>query len=888
MRAFRFAARAWVGLLVAVVSLGGGAVVNASGPRQQSNGTATITMADVGASDLTLQGLDGRDSVYFPLPSNMTEATPAQLVIIYQASPLLDPQRASLTILANNLTLTSIHPAVDGKDHTIQVEIPPSELQDTEIRIQFIGSLDLAGDVACPHDNDPGQWLTIKNTSALQLSPQDNVLQPFLNQLPTIIAVSNPLGVRPPVIFVVPDNPTATDLTVAARVAARFGDTTDHGLFPYQVETASSLNSLERTQANLVVIGVPGKQPIITELAAGLPIPLNGTSYGAAGGSPLTGSVAVVQIFNSPTNPARKVLLVSGTDDTGLALAGSGFADAETYRILAGKTQYAVFDKLAGTAVSTSSEAWTTDTTSLAALGFGDETLNGLGVEETTLYISRPLGWLLEPGSQLTLHMVNSPALDPKSHLTVSINNEPVGTYPIDDTNNDKYVTFQLPDSVIGGAATGGTLHSLNIKLSARMFLDTKSCTASDPTAAWMTVVASDSTLDTQHLNMVMPDLQAYPYPFLTTTPSDTSTAIILPSSPDTTALSQGISLATSLGNSARSTFHLEMMTYDQSQQSTSVANSNLIVMGVEGQQPMVKDLFEQLGNDSSLAVDALNTSGTGILLETISPLNGERTALLVTGQTKDAFVNAAASLFDAAPPVTQPGSLAVVQPAQSPHVIYKAVDQPANAPAPIGQPTAIGAATQPAVIVTASPAGTPVPAKEAAFNFGSGQLVAIIVAPLLIIGMVAVVWTVWSRRSARSTVGISDVVANNKDVFPATVLVIEDDKSSNRLVQKHLVMAGFEVEVAYDGISGIQIAKSKKPDLVILDAMMPDMDGYETARRIRALEGMADVPIVMLTALSTIDHKVQAFEAGINEYMTKPFDGTELVMRAITLLKRG
>src|SRR5262249_28322875 len=160
------------------------------------------------------------------------------------------------------------------------------------------------------------------------------------------------------------------------------------------------------------------------------------------------------------------------------------FADFDTYSILAAKAQYAIFDKLASSTVTTPNEPWTTDSTSLASLGFGDQTLNGLGIQETTMYIRRPLGWLLEPGSQLTLHIAYSSALTTDSHLTVSVNGEPVGVFPIDPTKNDRYVTFQLPNSVIGAVSNGSTLHSLTIKLSARMFMNTKSCVASDPTAA--------------------------------------------------------------------------------------------------------------------------------------------------------------------------------------------------------------------------------------------------------------------------------------------------------------------------------------------------------------------------------------------------------------------
>jgi two-component system KDP operon response regulator KdpE len=116
-------------------------------------------------------------------------------------------------------------------------------------------------------------------------------------------------------------------------------------------------------------------------------------------------------------------------------------------------------------------------------------------------------------------------------------------------------------------------------------------------------------------------------------------------------------------------------------------------------------------------------------------------------------------------------------------------------------------------------------------------------------------------------------------------VLVVDDEKTIRDFVQKNLEVRGFRVIVASHGVEALKIFNSQNIDLVILDIMMPQMDGLETTSRIREV---STVPIIILTALGEESDKVQAFDLGADDYLTKPFGVGELLARVKAVLRRS
>ncbi len=119
-------------------------------------------------------------------------------------------------------------------------------------------------------------------------------------------------------------------------------------------------------------------------------------------------------------------------------------------------------------------------------------------------------------------------------------------------------------------------------------------------------------------------------------------------------------------------------------------------------------------------------------------------------------------------------------------------------------------------------------------------------------------------------------------------ILVIDDDPAINELIKVNLELSGYIVVQAYDGINGFALAKQELPNLIILDCMMPEVDGFTTAQRIRQNDNTKDIPILMLTALSQLNDKVKGFNIGVDDYLCKPFEMEELQVRVRALLKRS
>lgn len=119
-------------------------------------------------------------------------------------------------------------------------------------------------------------------------------------------------------------------------------------------------------------------------------------------------------------------------------------------------------------------------------------------------------------------------------------------------------------------------------------------------------------------------------------------------------------------------------------------------------------------------------------------------------------------------------------------------------------------------------------------------------------------------------------------------ILVVDDDRAINELIKVNLELHAYEVVQGFDGTEGFALAKQEFPDLIILDVMMPEVDGYTVAQRIRQCEEISDTPIIMLTALSELNNKIEGFDIGIDDYLTKPFEIEELIVRVRALLKRS
>jgi len=130
--------------------------------------------------------------------------------------------------------------------------------------------------------------------------------------------------------------------------------------------------------------------------------------------------------------------------------------------------------------------------------------------------------------------------------------------------------------------------------------------------------------------------------------------------------------------------------------------------------------------------------------------------------------------------------------------------------------------------------------------------------------------------------------IFTRNDLFMSEkILIIDDDLDTLRLVGLMLQRQGYQISAATNGQQGLEKAFDEDPDLILLDVMMPDMDGYEVTRRLRQNPSTLETPILMFTAKTQLDDKVIGFEVGANDYLTKPTHPSELQARVKTLLAR-
>lgn len=119
-----------------------------------------------------------------------------------------------------------------------------------------------------------------------------------------------------------------------------------------------------------------------------------------------------------------------------------------------------------------------------------------------------------------------------------------------------------------------------------------------------------------------------------------------------------------------------------------------------------------------------------------------------------------------------------------------------------------------------------------------------------------------------------------------AKILVADDIKQNVKLLRVILTASGFDVVEAYDGEEALEKAKSENPDLILLDIMMPKLTGYEVCQKLRANGTTKSIPIVMITALHEMDDRIKGIEAGADDFISKPFNKTELLARVKALLR--
>lgn len=119
-----------------------------------------------------------------------------------------------------------------------------------------------------------------------------------------------------------------------------------------------------------------------------------------------------------------------------------------------------------------------------------------------------------------------------------------------------------------------------------------------------------------------------------------------------------------------------------------------------------------------------------------------------------------------------------------------------------------------------------------------------------------------------------------------AHILIVDDNELNLNLASRVLEKNGYRTSTSLSGAEALELTEAETPDLAILDVMMPEMDGYELCRRLRENPKLKQMPIIMLTALSSVDDRLQAFDVGADDFLSKPFVPAELLARVKVFLR--
>ncbi len=125
-----------------------------------------------------------------------------------------------------------------------------------------------------------------------------------------------------------------------------------------------------------------------------------------------------------------------------------------------------------------------------------------------------------------------------------------------------------------------------------------------------------------------------------------------------------------------------------------------------------------------------------------------------------------------------------------------------------------------------------------------------------------------------------------NKELQPARILIIDDEPITRMILDGLLAHENIQLLYAENGLKGLSLAQQYLPDAVLLDLMMPDMDGYEVCRQIRSLPNLAEVPVIMITSLDNREARIAGLEAGADDFLIKPFDSMEICIRVKNILR--
>lgn len=486
--------------------------------------SAAKRFADLGYGDRTARGIDAVLDYYFPIPTGLRPASDGLLTLRFSHSPLLRPDRSTMTVALNGRSLASIRLTVENAvEGVLAVPLPVAGFTGPGLFVQVQIHMRLTDD-ACEEVQNPALWTVVSGESTLQLDLQP-VMTGTLADLAALFAplpLSVPTIRLPPTIVLSPATDTAT-LTAGGIVAFAIGQWAALARQDPVVNVAEA---------------VPAQSPAIVVALGPLPagdwgnVRWNGSGY-EVDGQVIPEEHGILAL--APTAPPQ--LLVAGATPIALEYAARALTVALPAAPALAVTQAPPAPVAA---------AWQEGAASFAQLGIAQRRVIGAGEHQIDYAFERPPGWDLRVGATLELHVVTAAGLVPeRSWLAVSVNGITLGSQRLRvEANAIERYRFELPADLLNSDLAGTPLR--RIDLQARLYLDlpNNGCEEVDTSAAWA-IIEPTSAWRLPHDPAAADDLGRFPAALII---GDASARLVLPAQPTLAEIQAGLELAAAMG----------------------------------------------------------------------------------------------------------------------------------------------------------------------------------------------------------------------------------------------------------------------------------------------------------------------------------------------------
>jgi cellulose synthase operon protein B len=592
---------------------------------------------ELGYGDRTVRSMHGSIDYVFPVPGGQAPQAGSQIELVISHSPLLVPDRSTVTVVANGRSLTSAFLTSDSRDRgRVAIPLPVEGFGGDGYSVQVRFHLRLSRE-QCEETQNPALWATVHGDSRLTLSLAPSPERAGLEHLPGLLRPSAATGAPGPLPIGLPaDGGAPAVLQAAGLVAFQYGR---------WAVTAGDDPLIDAVVDQGAVTGgvLVGDGPWLPPREPEAPVRWDGQSLTGPDG-PIARDHGVLAV----TSPERPLLVVTGATPAAVLTAAEAIAQPERRAALRGSYAIVTDEPVAW---DDRGRPWRNGAASFAQLGVERQERRGPGEHAVRVRFERPPGWVLKAGSTLELFVESAPALRPEtSWLSARVNGIELGSRPLEPGGNGpRPYTFPLPADQLTTTLDGRSPRALDLEVRLYLDLPEAGCLQAVPDSAWAAILPG-SAWRLPHATYRGLDLGRFPAMFFS--PAREPVSVVIPDSAGAAELSAGLTLMAALGRWSGSDDATWPRLVRASDLRDGERRSHHLVLVGDPEQNAVSEAAAKADRTLFDAVDppvyqqgAGGERRWGILQLGRSPWGRSRVVLTVTGSDADGLRRAAAAL---------------------------------------------------------------------------------------------------------------------------------------------------------------------------------------------------------------------------------------------------